>query len=57
MTLKVPFIITGSLLVAALTLFLPDFALEARAEEPVKSATVHGMAGAPHASSAAETKP
>jgi hypothetical protein len=33
MTLKVPFIITGSLLVAALTLFLPDFALEARAED------------------------
>ena len=43
--------------VAALTLFLPDFELGAWAEEPVKGATIHGTAGAPHASSAAETKP
>jgi hypothetical protein len=57
MTLKVPFFITGALLVAALTLFLPNFELEARAEEPVKGAAIHGTAGAPQASSAAETKP
>jgi hypothetical protein len=57
MILKVPFFITRLLLVAALALFLPDFELEARAEEPVKGATIHGMAGIPHASSAAETNP
>ena len=57
MTLKVPFFITGALLVAALALFLPDFELEARAEEPVKGATIHGVAGAPHAPSAPGSKP
>jgi hypothetical protein len=57
MTLKVPFFITGALLVAALTLFLPNFEIEAWAEEPVKGATIHSMVGAPHASSAAEAKP
>jgi hypothetical protein len=42
MTLKVPFFITSALLVAALTLFMPDFELGAWAEEPVKGAPSSG---------------
>jgi FdhE protein len=42
MTLKVPFFITSALLVAALTLFMPDFQLGAWAEEPVKGAPSSG---------------
>jgi hypothetical protein len=65
MTLKTPFFITALLLVAALAVVLPDLELEAGAEEPVQGATMarraalqkHDMAGAPHAPSAAETKP
>jgi hypothetical protein len=58
MTNKSPFfIITASLLAAALTVALPDLELEAAAGEPVKSATIHGMAGAPHAPSAPGLKP
>ena len=56
MTRKNPFFfITAALLFAALTLALPDLDLEAAAEEPVKGATIHGMAGVPHASSAPES--
>jgi hypothetical protein len=51
------FFITAALLFAALNLALPDFEREAAAEEPVKGATIHGMAGAPQASSAKESKP
>ena len=51
MTRKTPFfIIAAALVFAALTLVLPDLELEAAAEEPVKGATIHGMAGAPQAS-------
>jgi hypothetical protein len=57
MTLKTPFFITASLLAAALALALPDFELEATAAESVKSATIHGTAGAPHAPSAPWSKP
>jgi hypothetical protein len=54
---KTLFFITASLLVATLALALPDLDLETVAEEPVKGATMRGMPGAPHGSSAAETKP
>lgn len=54
---KTPFFITASLLVATLALALPDLDLETVGEEPVKGATIRGMPGAPHESSAAETKP
>ena len=54
MTRKTPFFITAALLFAALTLALPDLDLEAAAEEPVKGATIHGMAGAPQAASSAK---
>ena len=54
---KTPFFITASLLAAALALALPGFDLDALGEEPVQGATIHGMAGAPHASSAPESKP
>ena len=48
MTRKTPFfIIAAALVFAALTLVLPNLELEATAEEPVKGATIHGMAGAP----------
>jgi hypothetical protein len=48
MTRKTPFfIIAAALVFAALTLALPDLEPEAAAEEPVKAATIHGMAGAP----------
>ena len=57
MTRKTPFFITAALRFAALTLALPDLDLEAAAEAPVKGATIHGMAGAPEASSAKESKP
>ena len=58
MTNKSPFfIITASLLAAALTLALPDFELEAAAGEAVKNATIHGLVGAPHAPSAPGLKP
>jgi hypothetical protein len=58
MTRKSPFFfITAALLFAALNLALPDLQLEAAAEEPVKVATIHGMAGAPQAPSAKESKP
>ena len=57
MTLKTPFLITASLLAAALTLALPGLDLDALGEEPVKGATIHGMAGAPHAPSAPGSKP
>jgi hypothetical protein len=57
MTRKSPFFITASLLAATLALALPDLDLGAAAEDPVKGATMHGMAGAPHASSAEERKP
>ena len=49
MTRKSPFFIAAALLFAALTLVLPDLDLEAAADAPVKSATIHGMAGAPPA--------
>ncbi len=57
MTRKTPLFITASLLVATLALALPDLELEAAAEEPVKGATMRGMPGTPHASSATETEP
>jgi hypothetical protein len=57
MSRKTLFSITAALLFAALTLALPGLELEAAAEEPVKDATIHGMAGAPQASSAKESKP
>ena len=57
MTRKTPLFITASLLVATLALALPDLELEPVAEEPVKGATMRGMPGTPHASSATETEP
>ncbi|HLQ23884.1 MAG TPA: hypothetical protein VK132_11790 [Gemmatimonadales bacterium] len=57
MTRKTPLFITASLLVATLALALPDLELETAAEEPVKGATMRGMPGTPHASSATETEP
>ena len=57
MTRKTPLFITVSLLVATLALALPDLELETAAEEPVKGATMRGMPGTPHASSATETEP
>ena len=57
MTRKTPLFITTSLLVATLALALPDLELETAAEEPVKGATIRGMPGTPHASSATETEP
>jgi hypothetical protein len=57
MTRKTPFFIAAALVFAALTLALPDLEPEAAAEEPVKAATIHGMAGAPQASSPKESRP
>jgi hypothetical protein len=57
MTRKTPFFIAAALVFAALTLTRPDLELEAAAEEPVKGATIHAIAGAPQASSAKESKP
>ena len=54
---KTLFFITASLLVATFALALPDLELETAAEEPVKGATMRGMPGTPHASSATETEP
>ena len=56
MTRKTPFLITAALLFAALTIALPNLDLEASAEEPVKGATIHSIAGAPHAASTKESK-
>ena len=42
---------------AALALALPGLDLDALGEEPVQGATIHGMAGTPHVSSAPESKP
>jgi hypothetical protein len=57
MTRKTPLFITASLLVATLALALPDLELETAAEEPAKGATMRGMPGTLHASSATETEP
>ena len=58
MTGKSPFFfITAALLFATLNLALPDSERETAAAEPVKGATIHGMAGAPQASPEKESKP
>ena len=55
-TNRTPFFITASLLVATLTLALPDLGLETAFEETLKETTMHGRASTRHASPAAETK-
>ncbi len=57
MTRKTPLFITASLLVATLALALPDLELEAVAEEPVKGATMRGMAGVKKGVAGTEAEP
>ena len=56
MNRNTPFFITASLLIATLSVALPDLDLETVAETQAREAAAHGVTGARDASSAREAK-